>query len=190
MRLALLLVSFIISLPTLAAWQLDNQQSRLSFISIKKTNIAEVHRFTQLSGEFSDQANISFAIDLSSVDTKIGIRNERMRKFLFATNIFPKATFTAKLTPVSFNKVKVGSSAVMTVDGELALHGEKKAISVDVLLARLSADTFVVSSMQPLIIQASDFKLAVGVEKLQALAKLPSISKAVPVSFVLTYKKH
>ncbi|MBL4910839.1 MAG: YceI family protein [Alteromonadaceae bacterium] len=188
MRLALLLVSIIISLPSFAAWQLNNQQSRLSFISIKKTNVAEVHRFTQLSGELSKNAKISMIIDLTSVDTGITIRNERMQKFLFATDLFPQAKFTASLSKEVLNNI--AENSIISVTGELSLHGMKQAITVDVMLVRVNDNKFVVSSMQPIIIQAANFNLGAGVEKLQALAKLPSISKAVPVSFVLTFEKH
>jgi len=44
----------------------------------------------------------------------------------------------------------------------------------------------VVSSLAPVIVQANEFGLVAGVEKLKELAGLPSISLAVPVSFVLT----
>jgi len=190
MRLALMLLSVIISLPSFAAWQLNNQESRLSFISVKKTDIAEVHHFKQLSGEFNEQGNIKLVIDLNSVDTGIAIRNKRMQKFLFATNLFPRATFSATLHKNVLNTVAVGDSAIVSITGQLNLHGVQQTLTTKVLLAHLNKHKFIVSSIQPIIIQAANFKLAAGVEKLQALAKLPSISKAVPVSFVLTFEKH
>lgn len=72
--------SLSIAMPALAAWQLDNEKSTLSFISIKKNDIAEVHQFNSLSGEV-DQSEIKFVIDLASVDTKIALRDQRMRDF-------------------------------------------------------------------------------------------------------------
>jgi polyisoprenoid-binding protein YceI len=190
MRLVILFLTVIISLPSFAVWQLNNQKSRLSFISVKKTNIAEVHHFKQLSGEFNGNGNVELIIDLSSVDTGIAIRNKRMQKFLFATNLFPQATFSATLHKNTLNSVAVGDSAIMSITGQLNLHGIQQKLTTKVLLAHLNKQQFIVSSIQPIIIQAANFKLAAGIEKLQALAKLPSISKAVPVSFVLTFEKH
>jgi hypothetical protein len=46
-----------------------------------------------------------------------------------------------------------------------------------------------VTTVQPVIIKAEDFALVAGINKLQALAKLPSIAYTVPVSFVLTFQK-
>jgi len=57
------------------------------------------------------------------------------------------------------------------------------------VIAVTTDDKLVVSSKNPIMIQASDFGLVAGIQKLQELAKLPSIATAVPVSFVLTFTK-
>jgi len=56
-------------------------------------------------------------------------------------------------------------------------------------VSNLSETKLVVSSMKPIIINAQRFALVDGVKKLQELAGLPSISNAVPLSFVLSFKK-
>lgn len=189
MRIIIVLLGLFFSFSSLANWQLNNQQSRLSFISIKKTNIAEVHLFTQLKGSLDHQAKIKLIIDLSSVNTHIAKRDQRIQKYLFETNIFPQAIFSAQLNQQKLSAIKLGESAVMTIHGSLDLHGVKQTLTTSVLVARLSQQKFIVSSMQPIILQAGNYHLSAGVEKLQALAKLPSVSKAVPVSFVLTFVK-
>ena len=45
-----LLASIMTSLPVLAAWQLDNEKSQLTFMSVKKSMIAENHHFSTLAG--------------------------------------------------------------------------------------------------------------------------------------------
>jgi hypothetical protein len=57
------------------------------------------------------------------------------------------------------------------------------------MVAKLSDKQFIVSSLQPILLNAKNFSLVAGVQKLQELAKLPSISNAVPVSFVLTFNR-
>ena len=52
---------------------------------------------------------------------------------------------------------------------------------------RLDADTLLVAGTEPLLIEASKFGLSESVEKLRAIAGLPSISEAVPVVFVVTF---
>lgn len=54
------------------------------------------------------------------------------------------------------------------------------------MLTKISDNKLMVSSFQPIIINANEFGLVAGVEKLRDIAGLSSISQAVPVSFVLT----
>lgn len=42
------------------------------------------------------------------------------------------------------------------------------------------------NSFQPIIVNANEFDLVAGIDKLREIAGLSSISQAVPVSFVLT----
>lgn len=187
MRFLVILLSVLMSLPTLAAWQLNNSESQLSFISIKKANVAEVHRFTRLSGNITEHSQVNLTIDLSSANTGIAVRDQRLGKFLFETNLYPQAKFVVNLGDKVLSNVAVGENSIIEISGKLSLHGIKQTISTTVMLARINQHKFIVTSMHPVIIQAKAFNLAKGVEKLQALAKLPSISKAVPVSFVLTF---
>jgi len=52
-----------------------------------------------------------------------------------------------------------------------------------------TGDKLLAASTTPIIINAADFKMEEGVAKLQALAKLPSVATAVPVSFILSFTK-
>ncbi len=87
MKTLLLLLSLTAS-QAFAGWTLDNTDSRLSFVTVKAQNVAEVHSFTQLSGEVDSTGIATVTIQLASVDTLIEIRDERMREVLFQTDIF------------------------------------------------------------------------------------------------------
>ena len=86
-----------------------------------------------------------------------------------------------------FNAIAKNSSGVMKLTGEINLHGKIHKVMVDVLVAKLSDNEIIVSSMKPVLLNAQKFGLDAGVNKLKELAKLPSISNAVPVSFVLSF---
>lgn len=181
--LALFLVSAVASATN---WQLDNTRSELSFISIKKQNIAEVHTFGQLAGDLNARGEFSLNIDLSSVDTSIDIRNARMKEFLFQVADFPTANITAKLDVDSINAMTVGQQRSDSVTGTLALHGQQQELQIDVVISKLADDKLFVVSSKPILLNVSDYQLVEGVEKLRELAGLPSISHAVPVSFYLS----
>jgi polyisoprenoid-binding protein YceI len=170
-----------------ADWALVNDASRLSFVSTKKDAVAEVHSFRELSGTMDNAGTTVFKIQLASVDTKVPVRDERMREMLFDTKTFPVATLTAKLDATKIEGLMPGQTMTQSIEGELSLHGLKHAVKAEVLIARLAADRLLVVSTAPLVVNAADFGLDAGIEKLRAVAQLPAISTAVPVSFVLTF---
>ena len=188
MRILLLLVS-LATFPAYSAWLLDNQSSKLSFVSIKKGDIAEVHHFSRLAGKVNKSGLVDFAVDLSSVETKIAIRDDRMKQYLFNVALFPKAYFKTKLDMQVIGKLASGKTLIMPLSGSISLHGQKQEVSTEILVAKLGQDKFVVTSLQPVIINAKSYDLVAGVAKLQELAGLPSISNAVPVNFVLSFNQ-
>lgn len=169
-----------------ADWTIDNSASKLSFLSTKKQNVTEVHHFKQIAGQLTDSGEFSVSVDLASVDTGIDIRNSRMQEFLFDVVNFPKATLTAKIDAEQLALLPVSTSKVINVDAQLALHGETKPLNFDVLVTKVSETMLLVVSAQPFVLNASDYALVEGIEKLREIAKLPSISHAVPISFYLT----
>jgi len=182
-------ISLLFVSPAFSAWQLDSSKSSLTFVSIKKGSIAENHRFKTFSAELNKNGLLSVAIDLSSVDTKIPVRDGRMTEFLFETAQFSQANFSAQINNSEINNIAIGTSKRISVSGNIDLHGQQQALVINVLVARLAKDRMLVTTLEPAIIKAEDFALVAGINKLQALAKLPSIAYTVPVSFVLTFQK-
>lgn len=178
------LATFALSLPAQADWQLTGDSS-LHFLSTKKANITEIHEFTDISGSISDNGTASFTIDLSSVETGIPIRNERMQKLLFETMKFGEARVSASIPSPLIESVKSGGMAETEVDMTLNLHGISKAVTASVLVMSTSDGQVVISTTTPVLIKAADFGLESGVEALRQVAGLDSISTTVPVVFNL-----
>lgn len=187
MRIFTFFLSLVLALPAMADWQLNNEKSQFNFISTKKNSVAEVHKFKKLTGSINKQGAINFEIDLSSVDSKIDIRNERMKEYLFEVIKYAKASFTGKIDLAVLNKLKLGQSTSIPLTGKLSLHGEQQVITTNVKVIKLAKKELLVVSEEPIIVNAENFKMVEGVLKLQALAGLPSISTAVPISFLLTF---
>jgi len=176
------------STTTFANWNLDNKLSRVSFVSVKKNTIGESHYFKKLNASINDVGLFNLEINLASVETLIPIRNERMQKFLFNTELFPKLNLTSDLSN-QLKSLKKGQSTILKTQADLALNGINKLITLEVLATQQENGDIVVASFMPVIIKPSDYNLTTGLDKLQKLAKLPSITHSVPVSFVLTLKK-
>ncbi len=187
-QLRAIVIFLLISLPmaTQAAWQLDNDASSVSFNSIKNGQVVESHYFKSINGSIeANQASVS--IDLSSVETAIGIRNERMQAMLFETGTYPVATITAILDREDVAALRSKATSTLQLPITIELHGQQANSTVPVLVTR-SADRITVSSQRPVIIQASTFKLAAGIEALRKIAGLQSITLSVPVSFSLNFE--
>lgn len=177
------------SLDLLANWTVSNEQSTVSFISVKKSNVMEAHHFNQITGQLTKDGSFSLNIDLASVDTTIGIRDQRMKEYLFEQSKFANATVSASLTSAIISKLKTNETTPLSLTAELDLHGYKKEITLLVDVIKLSDSSLVVNSTKPVFIKANDFSLVKGIEKLRSLAGLPSISTTVPVSFSLRLNK-
>ena len=170
-----------------AGWSMDPARSHLAFISIKAKDLAEVHTFTEMSGNIAEDGQVEVAMMLDSVETLIPIRNERMREFLFDTTDYKDATLKAKLDPAVIAALKSGDIVDIAAEGNLSLHGATQPMVINMQAAKVADGTVMVASTKPLVIDAAKFGMSDGVEKLREIAGLDSISNAVPVTFVMTF---
>ena len=69
-------------------WTLQ-PSSRLNFQSVKKLTVVESSSFATLVGEIDSNGVATVRVLLDSVDTKIDLRNVRMRFLFFETFKFP-----------------------------------------------------------------------------------------------------
>ena len=170
-------------------WTVTSGESQFSFVSVKAGALAEAHTFSGLSGKVMANGDAEIEIPLSSVETNIVIRNERMREFLFETGTYPEAAVKTKLDPAVFRDLAIGDAVNVPVIATLNLHGETQEIDTDLLVTRIGADKVQVRTPVPIIVNAVDFGMEDGVEKLRELANLPSISPDVPVTFSIVFTR-
>jgi len=187
MKKLLLIAMLGYSQLTFAAWTLDSTQSQLNFNTTKNDVVTETQRFTTLSGHVTDAGKADLVIALASVDTKITLRDERVRDWLFETKNYPAAVFTTTLDIKALENLAVGSSQTQTLKGSLQLHGQQKPIMAQVKITRLADKQVEVTSIEPVIVNAADFQLTEGIEKLRAVMMLNKITPQVPVSFRLVF---
>jgi polyisoprenoid-binding protein YceI len=189
MRKTILLAAALMANSAFAGWQLDNDKSVVSFVSVKKEHIAENHTFRQLSGEIKGSGKVTLNIDLTSVDTNIPIRDKRMKEHLFNVAKFATATFSNEIDMKLIKSLAVGESKIIDMAGNISLHGQDQLTQFKAMVVKTSDNQLLVTSVAPVLIKAADFGLVAGIEKLKSLAGLPSIGQTVPVSFTLTYSK-
>lgn len=169
-----------------AHWTLNAAESSLHFVSVKKEHVAENQTFNTLDGTIDKDGNAVFAIDLDSINSAVDIRNERMRNFLFETNILPTMYFTVNVASINVDALTAGSSQKVTLPGSLSLHGINMALDAEVIVTKLRDDKLNVSTFKPIIIDTKKFDMNGGIETLRTVANLASIGEAVPVYLSLS----
>ncbi len=172
-----------------ADWSLQNQQSQLNFVSVKKSAVVETHQFKQLAGSIDAQGNARVEIDLTSVSTGIAIRDQRMQNMLFETEQYPSATLSAKIDTQWLNSLQSGESKALDLTFTLSLHGASQSINTAVQVTALNNDELLINTLQPVVVKAADFDLLAGIDKLKTVAGLPSITLAIPVTAQLRFKQ-
>lgn len=182
-----LLAALVLSTPSFAEWKLQADQSQLFFSSVKKDVIAETHQFKTLQGAVSENGQFTVSVDLASAETGIAIRNERLAQFLFETSKFSQASATGKIDLAALSKQAVGSSQTVKLPVMFQLHGKTITQDATFALTKISATQVSVATPAPIFLNAADFDLVPGIEKLKELASLPSISPLVPVSLHLRF---
>ena len=164
-----------------ADWQIG-PGSQVQFVSIKNNAIGEVSHFETLAGTVTDAGEVEVRVALDSVETNIGIRNERMKQMLFEVGLYPEAVITAQLDTEAVGAMSDGGTTHVAL--QIGLHGQtviKDAqLNVSVTDQGLSATT-----AQPILLTAAEFGLEGGVAALQAVAGLNAISRVIPVTVAL-----
>ncbi|MEL6487413.1 MAG: YceI family protein [Pseudomonadota bacterium] len=171
------------------AWSVDASASSLSYVSVKSGEIAEANSFSGLSGSVTPDGAASLEIDLATIETKVDIRNERMRDIFFEVAEYPTASVTASIDPAAFETLSVGESVTQPLKATLTVKGIEAPVDTTVSVTRTGENGVLVTSIEPVIVYADALELTGGLATLQELAGLPSITPAVPVSFSIAFTR-
>lgn len=185
---AFTIASAIVASPAFAGgWALNPDASHLAYGTIKIDDVGEVNSFTNLSGQVGEDGTVEIGIDLSSVETQIDIRNERMIEHVFRKAA--TATLSAQIDMAAVSALDVGASEVVAVDAVLSLVGTDVSFETEMFVLRLSDTAVMVSTNDMVFISAEDAGVTAGVDKLMELAGLPGITRTVPVTARLMFTR-
>lgn len=168
----------------------DASASSLRFVSTKAGaagvgGVVEVHKFERFQGGLDANGTVRLDIELASVNTGVGIRDERLRTMLFNVATSPKATFTAKIDSAKLHALPANGSVDLDVDGTLSLAGQARPTPAQLRVTRLSAHSLQVATRAPIVVDAQHFGLKPGVEALREVMGLTFLAAAAPVTMNL-----
>lgn len=178
---SLTIASAIVATPVFAgSWTLSPEGSHLAYGSIKKDTVGEVNSFTGLSGHVSAEGQAKIKIDLSSVETNIDIRNERMIEHVFRNA--GSATLTAAFDMEEVSALGVGETTVVDAEAALSLAGTEVEFDAEMFVARLSETSVLVTTNDMVFLGTEEAGVTAGIDKLMELASLPGITRTVPIT--------
>lgn len=172
---------------TLADWRLTSA-SKVGYVSIKNNAIAEHNVFSGVTGSLSKKGQLKINIDLSTVETQVDIRNQRMRELFFEVTQYPQAVVTAELDVQELAQIDSGAPLEIVKPFTLSLHGVEATAEAHLRVVAVGGRAWV-STARPILISAADFGLEGGVSALQKIAGLEAIAAVVPVSIDLKFVK-
>lgn len=174
-----------LSLSCFANWQVRGKDSAITFVSTKQSHIREVHQIAGFDVLVEASKKVVVKLDLSSVESGIPIRNERMKTMLFDISNFRYATLAFDL-PESLNDINTATR--FNISAQLELKGKTSPVQLDMLVS--PGDGQVTATLlKPVIVTAQQFGLEKGVDALREIAGLTSIGYSVPVNATILLKK-
>ena len=177
----------LITQATLADWRLT-AASKVGYVSIKNNVIAEHNYFSGVTGSLNEKGQLKVSIDLSTVETQVDIRNQRMRDLFFEVMQYPEAVVTAQLDMQELAQVESGAPLELVKPFTLSLHGVESTAEAHLRIVSVGGRAWV-STVRPILISAADFGLEGGVAALRKIAGLEAIAGVVPVSVNLKLVK-
>ncbi len=185
LRSIILLIGLATSCGSFADWTLNSAASSFEFETTKNKSKSEEHHFRDMSGTVKSSGRARVEIDLRSVDTKIPIRDQRMKDILFAS--IGTAVYEVDIDPAILEKVARGKEVETTLEGKLILNGITINLPMEVEIKRQSSGEIKVESESHPKIDVDAFGYGEGIEKLREIAGLKSISHEVELEFELIF---
>jgi outer membrane protein OmpA-like peptidoglycan-associated protein len=169
-------------------WTLEKDASSLTFQSVKNSSVVETSGFAEFEGTIAPDGTARVRIFLDSVDTKIDLRNVRMRFLFFETFQFPEAVVTAALDAAALSDLREVRRKIIRVPYTLELRGEARQAEADLAVTLIDDDLVAVSNVAPVVIPVADFGLEGGVKKLEEAANVVIVPSA-SVSFDFVFRR-
>lgn len=167
-------------------WTSVADESSIAFGSIKKDVAGEVHHFSGVTGTVAKDGTVAVDIDLTSLETYIDIRNERMAEHVFKGA--PTATLMGEVDMDDVTALAPGETTLTDFEGVLTLGGIEADVEAEMLVARLSETRVLVTTADFIMLSTADLGIDPGVDKLMELASLPGITRVAPVTIRMVFE--
>ena len=175
-----------------ADWKVNEAQSHFTFQSVKAAQVGpdaatEVHRFKRIEGKLKKDGSFELTLPIKGLATGIEIRDERMMEMLFNSSAYPAIQVKGTVDAAYLSGQQPGQFKDVDVEAELTILDQTHPVKTTLRYTALDNDRFMVSTLDPIIVNGNDFTLTEGIVSLREIANLAFISHTVPVNFDLVF---
>lgn len=187
-----LALSSLLAVNAHAGWNL-NEGADVTFLSTKiftdQRTVTEQSSFAEVTGSVSDGGKLMLSIDLGSVDTGIGIRDQRLRDWVFENKRHQQAEISGQIDMSAVTALQSGESIRVKQALVLNIKDTVVPMSADLQLQRTATGDIQVATLSPLVLDTAKMAMTGGVEQLVEVMGLAVIVTQVPVMFNGTFSK-
>lgn len=169
-------------------WTLDDKASSLQFQSIKNGSKIETSTFASITGDIGPDGTARLKILLDSVDTKVDLRNVRMRFLFFETFQYPEVGVTTRIDPALVADLPQTRRKTIALPFTIDMHGISRELQAQVSLTLIGDDLVAVSTAEPITLSVADFNLMGGLKKLEEAANVTIVPSS-SVNFDFIFRK-
>jgi len=176
-----LLVSIMNFIASSAQDRMFTRTGSISFYS--KTPLEDIQATTQTAVSVLDKktGKIEFSVLIKSFTFEKALMQEHFNENYLESDKFPKSTFRGQIDDLSKINFDKDGKYLVSVSGELILHGEAQALTAPAMITIIKGDA---SADAEFTITLVDYKIAIP-----SLVK-DKISKTVKISVHLNYEMH
>ncbi len=139
--------------PFARGWTLDPAASTLGFQSVKNGSVVATSGFATYTGTIAEDGTAELRFLLDSVDTKVDLRNVRMRFLFFETFRFPEAVVTTRVDPALLADLPTVRRKSLALPFSLDMHGVVREMQAEVTVTLLGDDRVAIASGAPVMLK-------------------------------------
>lgn len=183
------LVSAVFTLSAWAHWQ--SEDVAVSFLTTKlapqSSTVTETNTFSLTSATIDFDGKLRAAIDLDTLDTGIGIRDQRIQEKLFQAVNSGEMVITTSLNMPNIEALHVGEQRHLSQGLHITFGQIETDVTADLLLTRLSDTRLSVVTLKPIVLELHLLGVDQGINTLREIAGLEAIAMQAPVSINATF---
>ncbi|UJF25303.1 hypothetical protein L0B52_03910 [Suttonella sp. R2A3] len=188
-KLLIALISAGMTLSAAAYWRSDDIQ--VSFLTTKlapqSSTATELNTFSPSSAVIDFEGKMRAEIELSSLDTGITVRNQRIQEMLFSAVKSGQLLVKASVAMDKIERLKAGQQLRLSQSLHLTFGAAETDVTANLLVTKLSEKRFSVLTLKPIVVELRLLDVDKGVNDLREIAGLEAIGMQTPVSFNGTF---